>query len=57
MKALIFGVNGQDGVYLNTLLLQKGIEVIGVARNNADFTGDVGDMEFVQNVIKKYLPE
>jgi len=29
MKALILGVNGQDGSYLAELLLSKGYEVIG----------------------------
>lgn len=32
MKAIIFGVTGQDGSYLAELLLDKGYEVIGVAR-------------------------
>lgn len=33
MKALICGVNGQDGAYLARLLLQKGYEVIGTSRD------------------------
>ena len=32
MKAIIFGVTGQDGSHLSELLLEKGYEVIGVAR-------------------------
>ena len=32
MKALIFGITGQDGSYLAELLLSKGYEVCGVAR-------------------------
>ncbi len=32
MKALIFGVNGQDGSYLSEFLLAKGYNVWGVAR-------------------------
>jgi len=31
-KALIYGVTGQDGSYLSELLLEKGYEVVGVAR-------------------------
>ena len=33
MKALIFGISGQDGSYLAQLLLTKGYEVIGVSRD------------------------
>ena len=33
MKALITGVNGQDGSYLTKLLLEKDYEVVGVIRN------------------------
>tara|TARA_Y100001937_G_scaffold125145_1_gene191317 strand:- start:3625 stop:4692 length:1068 start_codon:yes stop_codon:yes gene_type:complete len=32
MKAIIFGVTGQDGSYLTELLLEKGYEVVGVQR-------------------------
>jgi GDPmannose 4,6-dehydratase len=32
MKAIIFGVNGQDGSYLAELLLDKGYSVVGVTR-------------------------
>lgn len=32
MKALIFGITGQDGSYLAELLLEKGYHVIGVSR-------------------------
>ena len=32
MKALIFGITGQDGSYLAELLLKKGYKVIGVTR-------------------------
>ena len=32
MKALIFGITGQDGSYLAELLLKKGYRVIGVTR-------------------------
>ena len=33
MKALIFGITGQDGSYLSRFLLKKGYEVHGVTRN------------------------
>jgi GDPmannose 4,6-dehydratase len=33
-KALVFGVNGQDGSYLAELLIRKGVEVIGWVPSN-----------------------
>jgi GDPmannose 4,6-dehydratase len=33
MKALIYGVAGQDGSYLAQLLLKKGYEVVGISRD------------------------
>lgn len=33
MRALIFGVGGQDGAYLSRLLLEKGYEVFGTSRD------------------------
>jgi len=35
MRAMIFGVTGQDGYYLTKLLLSKGYEVIGVHRRTS----------------------
>ena len=37
MKALIFGITGQDGSYLAELLLDKGYEVWGVIRRSSSF--------------------
>lgn len=37
MKALIFGITGQDGSYLAELLLQKGYEVHGALRRSSSF--------------------
>jgi len=34
-KALIFGINGQDGSYLAEFLIEKGYEVFGVVRHHA----------------------
>jgi len=36
-KALITGVNGQDGAYLSELLLEKGYEVHGIRRRSSIF--------------------
>ena len=33
MKALIFGISGQDGVYLSQFLLNKGYKVFGTSRD------------------------
>ena len=33
-KALITGINGQDGSYLAELLLEKGYEVYGMSKRN-----------------------
>ena len=35
MKSLIFGITGQDGSHLADLLLDKGYEVVGVARRSS----------------------
>ena len=44
-KALIFGVTGQDGSYLSTLLLKKGYEVHGVIRRSSSFnTGRIENL-------------
>lgn len=58
MRALIFGINGQDGYYLNQLLIANNIEVIGVS-NFIDkwIRGDVSIFEFVEELIIKHKPE
>lgn len=38
MKAVIFGVTGQDGSYLSEFLLEKDYEVVGVARRSSTNT-------------------
>lgn len=56
MKALIFGVNGQDGYYLSQLLHQRNFEVIGVSRKNAPVIGDVSNFKKTSYLIKKHMP-
>lgn len=66
MKALIFGITGQDGSYLAELLLKKGYAVTGVARRvSVDTTsrikhlldkiriaeGDITDQFCVSNIV------
>ena len=58
MKAIIFGVNGQDGFYLNKLLQQNNIKVIGVSRNSENWVkGDVSNIQEVENLIKQVKPD
>lgn len=58
MKAIIFGINGQDGYFLNDLLLKNGIEVIGISRSNPKYIqGDVSDYKFVEELIKSHKPD
>lgn len=71
MKALIFGITGQDGSYLAELLLSKGYAVTGVARRvSVDTTsrishlldrvkiaeGDITDQFCVSNIIYTEQP-
>ena len=58
MKAIIFGITGQDGYYLSQLLLNNNIEVVGVSRsNNFWLSGDISDGRFVEDLIKTHKPE
>ena len=47
-RALIFGVNGQDGSYLAEDLLARGYEVTGVGRQNASRWVDPARFEYIQ---------
>lgn len=58
MKAIIFGVNGQDGYYLTELLTLNKVEVIGVSPfDGVWIKGDVADFAFVEALIKSHQPE
>ncbi len=72
MKAVIFGITGQDGSYLAELLLKKGYSVTGVTRRVSVSTlerishilpqikiveGDITDAFSVSNVIKEEEPD
>ncbi len=57
MKALIFGVSGQDGFYLTELLRRQNIEIIGASRAAGEVTGDVADRAFVENLIAAEKPD
>jgi GDPmannose 4,6-dehydratase len=58
MKALLFGAAGQDGHYLTRLYAERGATVIGVSRSPGEWlTGDVGDFEFVEKLVKDSRPD
>lgn len=57
MTALIMGANGQDGFYLNQLLLEKGIEVIGISRTGNFLNIDISDFAVIKETISKYQPQ
>lgn len=55
-RAIIFGASGQDGYYLNELLIINKLEIINISRSAGDIIGDISDLNFVENVIRKYNP-
>ena len=57
MKALIFGCNGQDGVYLSNLLKSLNIEVIGISRNKYDLNKNIHNFDYIREIIQLHLPE
>lgn len=62
MKILITGLNGFVGPYLKKELEDNGYEVFGLDRSNERgfdnvFCGDIRDANFVEEVIKKVLPD
>ena len=56
-KAIIFGASGQDGYYLNKLLILNGVKVILISRFGGLIKGDVSDSAFVDNLIKHENPD
>jgi GDPmannose 4,6-dehydratase len=57
MKAIIFGINGQDGFYLSALLKSKGVEVIGVSRNGDFLRTDISIFSQVETLIQEHKPD
>lgn len=55
-KAIIFGISGQDGYYLSSLLQREGLEVIGSSRTQG-IKGDIGDLFFVESLIEGNKPD
>jgi GDPmannose 4,6-dehydratase len=72
MKALITGINGQDGSFLAELLLSKGYEVHGITRRTSNplhdnishllgkitlHPADMTDAGSLHNAIERFLPD
>ncbi|MBX7171166.1 MAG: GDP-mannose 4,6-dehydratase [Pyrinomonadaceae bacterium] len=57
MKALIFGINGQDGFYLSETCRKNKVEIIGVSRSQGNWMqGNVSNFQFVESLIKTHQP-
>ena len=54
-KALITGINGQDGSYLSELLLEKGYEVHGILKRNSVAENQTARLDDVYSTIKDNL--
>ena len=57
MTAIIFGANGQDGYYLNQLLLQQQCVVVAVSRNGDFLHTDLSNYIEVSELIKQHKPD
>jgi len=51
-KALITGINGQDGSYLAELLLSKGYEVYGILKRNSVSENQTARLQFIYPKLK-----
>ncbi|MET0946681.1 MAG: GDP-mannose 4,6-dehydratase [Flavobacterium sp.] len=51
-KALITGINGQDGSYLAELLLEKGYEVHGIIRRSSTFNTERIEHLYIETLIQ-----
>ena len=54
-KALITGINGQDGSYLTELLLERGYEVHGILKRNSVAENQTARLDDVYHIIKDNL--
>jgi GDPmannose 4,6-dehydratase len=58
MKALIFGITGQDGYYLSSLLNSEKVNVIGVSHSDQTWiSGDVAEYSFVESLVQTHQPD
>ena len=51
-KALITGINGQDGSFLAELLLEKGYEVHGIIRRSSTFNTERIEHLYIESLIR-----
>ncbi len=56
-NAIIFGANGQDGYYLNQLLVDLNYNVIGVSKNGNFLKTDITNYNEVAQLIQQYSPK
>lgn len=57
-RAIIFGVNGQDGYYLEKLLQAKQVSVTGVSRSPGPWQqGSIADQSLVTALVKELQPD
>jgi GDPmannose 4,6-dehydratase len=54
MKALITGINGQDGSYLSEFLLEKGYEVYGILKRNSVSENQTYRLDSVYSKLKLF---
>ena len=57
MKAIIFGANGQDGYYLNQLLVQHNFTVKGVSKNGDFLKTNITSYAEVSSLINEFQPD
>ena len=56
-KALITGINGQDGSYLAEFLLDKGYEVHGTLKRNSVAENQTARIDNIFNDVKLYYAD
>lgn len=56
-KALITGINGQDGSYLSEFLIKKGYEVYGILKRNSVAENQTSRLDSVFHKIKLYYAD
>jgi len=57
MKALITGINGQDGSYLTEFLLKKGYEIYGILKRNSVAENQTSRLDNIFNKINLYYAD
>ena len=55
-KALITGINGQDGSYLAEFLIDKGYEVFGTLKRNSVAENQTARLDSVYDKVNYFMP-